>query len=173
MDAKVLPAWNPFSLQALIFDTPYPLDIVTIPLGSFENSRHPLVMTFESQAVSEKGMASADIPILSDSSNPSDMSEASRNTTKGVLGTLIFNIILIWEFNESDFPTFVIPNTAFGILGALAGSRLADGPAPGLWAVAVRLPLVIAFNWYNLLIFDLANQRLPESVKEDEINKPW
>ncbi|KAL6831930.1 UbiA prenyltransferase family [Trichoderma camerunense] len=86
----------------------------------------------------------------------------------------IFNIpYLIWEFTESNFPTFVIPNTTFGILGALAGSHLADGQLPSLWQVAQALPLVIAFNWYNVLIFDLANQRSEESVREDLINKPW
>ena len=36
-----------------------------------------------------------------------------------------------------------------------------------------RLPLVLFFNWSNLLVFDLANQRLPDSIKEDMINKPW
>ncbi|KAB8076128.1 UbiA prenyltransferase family [Aspergillus leporis] len=29
------------------------------------------------------------------------------------------------------------------------------------------------WNWLNLLVFDLANQRHPESVVEDAINKPW
>jgi 4-hydroxybenzoate polyprenyltransferase len=33
--------------------------------------------------------------------------------------------------------------------------------------------MVVAFNWANVLIFDLANQRSPESVQEDLINKPW
>ena len=29
------------------------------------------------------------------------------------------------------------------------------------------------WNWLNILVFDLANQRHPESVAEDIINKPW
>ena len=29
------------------------------------------------------------------------------------------------------------------------------------------------WNWLNVLIFDLANQRLPASVIEDAVNKPW
>ncbi|KAM7199175.1 UbiA prenyltransferase [Rhypophila sp. PSN 637] len=77
----------------------------------------------------------------------------------------------LWLFTESDFFTFVGPDSAFGIFGALAGPLLLDNPDPPLKVLA-RAPAVILFNWSNLLIFDLANQRLPESVEEDRINKP-
>ncbi|KAI0838425.1 hypothetical protein F5Y06DRAFT_268053 [Hypoxylon sp. FL0890] len=82
---------------------------------------------------------------------------------------------LIWEFTESNFSTFVIPNTAFGILGAFAASVLVEGSNghPSIMEVFQRFPLVIAFNWHNVLIFDLANQRSPESIQEDILNKPW
>ncbi|KAK3994320.1 UbiA prenyltransferase family-domain-containing protein [Cladorrhinum sp. PSN332] len=82
---------------------------------------------------------------------------------------------LVWQFTENDFPTFIIPNSAFGIFGALAGSRLFDGPSPppSVREVLCRIPVVIAYNWYMTFIFDLANQRSPESVEEDRINKPW
>ena len=29
------------------------------------------------------------------------------------------------------------------------------------------------WNWLNVLLFDIANQRLPESIIGDSINKPW
>jgi 4-hydroxybenzoate polyprenyltransferase len=90
-----------------------------------------------------------------------------------ILSNIFWIPYLIWEFTESNVPTFVIPNTAFGILGALSASRLAEGELPTLLEISLRLPLVIAFNWYNVFNFDLANQRLPESVQEDLINKPW
>ncbi|WYZ37899.1 hypothetical protein EsH8_II_001405 [Colletotrichum jinshuiense] len=79
---------------------------------------------------------------------------------------------LIWDFTESNFATFVVPNTAFGLLGGLTGLPLTSGHATTL-AVLGRLPLVVAFNWYSVLVFDLANQRAPESVSEDLANKPW
>lgn len=86
----------------------------------------------------------------------------------------IFRLLyLIWEFTESNFYTFVIPNTSFGILGALAGSQVIVGQQPSSLEVLRRLPIVVAFNWYSVLIFDLANQRSPESVEEDLVNKPW
>ncbi|PWY96634.1 hypothetical protein BO94DRAFT_570909 [Aspergillus sclerotioniger CBS 115572] len=82
--------------------------------------------------------------------------------------------ILIWHFTESNFPTFVIPNSLFGFLGALSGSALTTAPSPPSFVpLLCRLPLIILFNWATVFIFDLANQRLPESILEDQLNKPW
>ncbi|KAF2995647.1 hypothetical protein E8E13_000647 [Curvularia kusanoi] len=39
--------------------------------------------------------------------------------------------------------------------------------------IFARIPLVVLFNWSNLLVFDIANQKDPQSVKEDALNKPW
>ncbi|VUC26046.1 unnamed protein product [Clonostachys rosea] len=80
---------------------------------------------------------------------------------------------LFWAFTESDFNTFVIPNSAFGVFGALSGPTLQEGTQSPLATVLLRLPLVVFFNWYNVLNFDLANQRSIESIEEDRINKPW
>lgn len=78
-----------------------------------------------------------------------------------------------WLFTESDFATFVIPDTVFGIFGALAGPLLTMNESPDLLVILSRTPQVLLYNWANLLIFDLANQRLPEAVVEDSCNKPW
>ncbi|KAL8738659.1 MAG: hypothetical protein Q9181_000576 [Wetmoreana brouardii] len=86
--------------------------------------------------------------------------------TRRLIGTL-------WLFSESDFSTFVVPNTAFGILGALSGSQLTTQTEVHVEKILRRLPLVMLFNLSNVLIFELANQRQPESVKEDLVNKPW
>ncbi|KAK8029814.1 hypothetical protein PG993_011105 [Apiospora rasikravindrae] len=82
-------------------------------------------------------------------------------------------IRILWGFIESDFLTFAIPNSVFGLLGALAGSRLLEGPPPLPVEVLRRSPAVLFFNLYSLLIFDLANQYPPQSVEEDRVNKPW
>ncbi|PYI31820.1 hypothetical protein BP00DRAFT_343057 [Aspergillus indologenus CBS 114.80] len=82
--------------------------------------------------------------------------------------------VLFWCFTESNFPTFVLPNTMFGVLAGLAGDVLTTRTSPPSLQVMllVRLPFIL-FNWVTVFIFDLANQRLPESVQEDKINKPW
>ncbi|KAI4193678.1 MAG: hypothetical protein LQ350_008209 [Teloschistes chrysophthalmus] len=75
---------------------------------------------------------------------------------------------------QDDFDTFVLPNTVYGISTALS-SKLAFHDTQGslVGAMIKRLPLVVFFNWSNVLIFDLANQRMPDSLEEDSINKPW
>jgi hypothetical protein len=85
----------------------------------------------------------------------------------------LFILHLAWEFTESNFFTFVVPNTAFGILGASAGSRLGNDSVTHPLDLLRRFPIVVAFNWLNVLVFDLSNQRHPESVHEDLANKPW
>ena len=83
----------------------------------------------------------------------------------------------LWLFTQDDFFTFVFPNTIFGVCLALAGmpfvSVSGESSTPAWVAILSRIPLVVCFNWTNLLIFDLANQRLWESVLEDRLNKPW
>ncbi|KAI2778582.1 hypothetical protein F4815DRAFT_476693 [Daldinia loculata] len=81
-------------------------------------------------------------------------------------------LVLFWLFTVDDAGTFVIPNVVFGLCSALSAPVLAT-PQNDAASILVRLPRVIFFNWSNLLIFDLANQRLPESAQEDALNKPW
>ncbi|ROW06278.1 hypothetical protein VPNG_08073 [Cytospora leucostoma] len=81
---------------------------------------------------------------------------------------IFFILHLIWDFVESDFVTFAVPNTAFGVIGAMASSVLvgeAPFPAQPTLQILQRLPNVVAFNVANLLVFDLANQRSPDSGK--------
>ncbi|RDW61830.1 UbiA family prenyltransferase [Aspergillus mulundensis] len=87
--------------------------------------------------------------------------------------TAIGFLSLLWSFSESDIPTFVLPNTAFGLLATLAAPSLTSCPPPPLWSLLRSIPRMLLFNWSNVFIFELANQRLPESVREDSANKPW
>ena len=82
-------------------------------------------------------------------------------------------LVTLWLFTESGFATFVVPDTAFGIFGAIAGPLLTTNSSPDPKIILSRLPQVVLFNLANLLIFDLANQRHPTAVIEDALNKPW
>jgi 4-hydroxybenzoate polyprenyltransferase len=93
--------------------------------------------------------------------------------TYGSTLSLYTTLQVAWGFLESDYLTFAVPNTIFGLVGALSGPKVIDGPLPLFREVLQRAPAVLLFNSYSLLIFDLANQRSPESVHEDRINKPW
>ena len=61
--------------------------------------------------------------------------------------------------------TMVYPDTTLGICSALCGPLLTTNPDPFFTEIMCRLPKVFVFN--------LANQRLPRSIQEDSINKPW
>lgn len=96
----------------------------------------------------------------------------NTSSTDSLLTTFIDSLRTVGLFTKDDFYTFVVPNTIFGISAALS-DRFMAGNATHMSTVLQRLPLVVFFNWSNLLIFDLANQRLPESIEEDRLNKPW
>jgi 4-hydroxybenzoate polyprenyltransferase len=89
--------------------------------------------------------------------------------------TLSF-LSIIWGFIESDFVTFAVPNSAFGVFGAFASAKLLDyglSTGPSITQTLQRLPLILSFKVSKLLVFDLTNQRTVASVTEDCINKPW
>ena len=98
-----------------------------------------------------------------------------RNSTPSSYRTTYIKFLhTLWLFTKDDFDTFVLPNTIFGISTALSRQLLPDHPQHvQVYTVLRRLPFVLFFNWSNLLIFDLANQRLSDSIREDKINKPW
>lgn len=62
--------------------------------------------------------------------------------------------------------------TAFGVSCALAGP-LGTNQLPEVYEILSRLPQVFLWLWMNCFLFGLANQRLPGSILEDKINKPW
>ncbi|KAK0671264.1 UbiA prenyltransferase family-domain-containing protein [Cercophora samala] len=109
-------------------------------------------------------------PLLPTAQHPQHSPVLTSNPRSWIKGVPF----LIWQFTENDFPTFILPNSAFGIFGALAGPRLfSDETGPTVSEVLWRVPIVILYNWYMTFIFDLANQRGADSVEEDRINKPW
>ena len=69
--------------------------------------------------------------------------------------------------------TTVYPATTFALAAALSGTLLTTNPSPTILGILFRLPKAIIWTWLNLFLFNLANQRLPSSILEDTINKPW
>ncbi len=83
-----------------------------------------------------------------------------------------FHICTAWLYTCNDFKVIVIPETAIGIFNALAGG-LTTNSAPNISSILPRIPRVLFWNWFNLLVFNVANQRLANSILEDAVNKPW
>ncbi|KAF2493917.1 hypothetical protein BU16DRAFT_540457 [Lophium mytilinum] len=84
-----------------------------------------------------------------------------------------YHAYTIWLFARRDIASIVLPETCFGIFSALAGPLLTTNPHPTVFSIISRIPLVLLWNWLNVLLFGIANQRLPQSVLEDSINKSW
>lgn len=86
---------------------------------------------------------------------------------------LSYHLHTIWLITLNDLKSIVAPETAFGVFSALAGPLLTSNVCPDLVKILSRLPQILLWNWLNLLVFDIANQRLPNSILEDSVNKPW
>ncbi|KAF1975732.1 hypothetical protein BU23DRAFT_632428 [Bimuria novae-zelandiae CBS 107.79] len=81
-----------------------------------------------------------------------------------------YHLYTIWLITCNDLKSIVLPETAFGIFSSLATS-LTTNPDPKVSEVLYRIPHVVMWNWLNVLLFDIANQRLPDSIVEDRVNK--
>ena len=81
--------------------------------------------------------------------------------------------LTIYLVTKSDIEPVIIPETLFALASVLAGPVLTTNPSPSVLLVFQCLPQTVLWIYLNLLALDLANQRLPSSIVEDRINKPW
>lgn len=88
------------------------------------------------------------------------------------VGTLFFHVRTLMLFTYSDHVTIVAPWTAFGIITILSGKPLTTS-VTNSHEVLKRAPYTALWIWLNALAFCISNQRLPDSIAEDAINKPW
>ncbi|KAJ5577415.1 uncharacterized protein N7459_006379 [Penicillium hispanicum] len=88
--------------------------------------------------------------------------------------SLSYHLRTLWLLTYSDLAPVVLPHTIAGLANFWSGWVLLPESVS-----MENLPLIrqsafmIFWLWFNLLSFDLANQRLDDSVQEDMINKPW
>ncbi|KAJ2989843.1 hypothetical protein NUW58_g3262 [Xylaria curta] len=83
-------------------------------------------------------------------------------------------LFTLYLFTANDFSSVLFPQTLFALFSML--SKKFSLPSPHLEAqlsIYSRIFRVVLWIWLQLLVLDLANQRLPDSVSEDTINKPW
>ena len=86
---------------------------------------------------------------------------------------LTYHLKTVWLFTVSDHVTFVLPESLFGLFGALSGPALTTNPSPTISSVFSRLPSILIWTWLNTFVFVLSNQSNPDAIKEDSLNKPW
>lgn len=94
---------------------------------------------------------------------------------------LAFHVKSVWLFTYSDLKTIVFTSTCSALLNATAlslenkSARAASSTLniPGPGRILERTPLLLFWVWINLLPFNIDNQRQPQSIEEDSMNKPW
>ena len=86
---------------------------------------------------------------------------------------LVFHLKSLWLFTRSDLKSMIVPNLVFGLASAMSGSPITTNPNPSLYILLTNIPKALLWLWLNLLLFNVANQRLPSSIVEDNLNKPW
>ncbi|KAH6639971.1 UbiA prenyltransferase family-domain-containing protein [Truncatella angustata] len=83
------------------------------------------------------------------------------------------HLYTLYLVTASDFVAVLIPQTLFASFSVLSGQFTNRNVQLSPAALLSRLPYILLWIWLQLLVLDLANQRLPESVTEDTLNKPW
>ena len=99
--------------------------------------------------------------------------EHKRQERRSQIHQILDEIYTIWLVTRNDLKSIVFPESAFGICSALAGPMMTTNQSPNALNILKQVPRVVLWVWINVLIFDLANQRLPHSIIEDSVNKPW
>ncbi|KAI6088878.1 hypothetical protein F4821DRAFT_257372 [Hypoxylon rubiginosum] len=85
--------------------------------------------------------------------------------------SITYHLYTLYLFTASDFKTVIFPQSVFALAFVLSQSQMRGQPC--FSDIGYRLPHMAIWLWLHLLIEDISNQRMPESITEDEINKPW
>lgn len=99
----------------------------------------------------------------------------------------MYHLKTVYLITKSDLKTTLLPATVFALTAVFSGPLLTTtstlslsltpesctNATPILPPLLSRLFKSITWTWLNLWVFNLANQRLPDSILEDSLNKPW
>ncbi|OLN88076.1 hypothetical protein CCHL11_00230 [Colletotrichum chlorophyti] len=84
-----------------------------------------------------------------------------------------FHLKTLYLFTRSDIKTVLAPQIIFILSIALSRKSLTTAENPTSSEAVRRLPLAIMWIWLHLIVCGISNQRLADSIIEDELNKPW
>lgn len=83
----------------------------------------------------------------------------------------------LYLFVASDLKTTVLPATIFALVATFSGSLLTNYTPPvlplSLSQFTINILKSLLWTILSLLLFNLSNQRLPNSILEDTLNKPY
>ncbi|KXH69363.1 UbiA prenyltransferase [Colletotrichum salicis] len=84
-----------------------------------------------------------------------------------------FHLKTLYLFTRSDVKTVLAPQIIFIIAAVFSRESLTTTFDRTNCSTIQRLPLAILWIWLNLIVCGISNQRLTDSIVEDEHNKPW
>ncbi|KAL2207064.1 hypothetical protein CC79DRAFT_1252592, partial [Sarocladium strictum] len=80
----------------------------------------------------------------------------------------------IWLFTKSDLVTSTITDSCFAMTGLIASDTILVNFHIDTWLSCIPAAVAcLCFTWYLTLCFNLGNQRQPDFIAEDALNKPW
>ncbi|KAK1691044.1 UbiA prenyltransferase [Colletotrichum godetiae] len=84
-----------------------------------------------------------------------------------------FHLKTLYLFTRSDVKTVLAPQIIFILAAVFSREPLTTAFDRINCPIFQRLPLAILWIWLNLIVCGISNQRLADSIVEDEHNKPW
>jgi hypothetical protein len=79
----------------------------------------------------------------------------------------------LYLFTASNLLTFALPTLLFAVFSSLSSVPLTTTSPLPIPHLLRRLPHILLYVTSHLLILDITGQRLPSSILEDRINKPY
>ncbi|KAH7014404.1 UbiA prenyltransferase family-domain-containing protein, partial [Microdochium trichocladiopsis] len=94
--------------------------------------------------------------------------------------SLLYHLHTLFLFNKSDVKTVIVPQAVFALAAAssclptpASGDPSPIRPSTLPSITPTRTLLMLAWLYLHVLLESIANQRLPSSILEDSLNKPW
>ncbi|KAI1134210.1 hypothetical protein F5Y05DRAFT_239187 [Hypoxylon sp. FL0543] len=86
---------------------------------------------------------------------------------------LRYHLYSVYLTCASNIWDVILPGVLFGALNAFIAPRFSMGPSLTIREVLRSTPSMFIWSSSNLFLFSLHNQRQPETIAEDALNKPW
>ncbi|KAI1737052.1 UbiA prenyltransferase family-domain-containing protein [Xylaria scruposa] len=86
---------------------------------------------------------------------------------------VFFHLETLFLFTKSDFKTVMLPQSVFALVLALSNVGSVMAPTISGLEITIRFPFMVSWIWLHMLITAISNQRQPEAIVEDKLNKPW
>ena len=105
----------------------------------------------------------------------SRISNAVPNFFSRSIRTFLYHSHTVYLACFSNLGDIVLSGFLFGTMNSLIADQFSMGPALSIGQILTtrRAPLMLLWSWCNIFLFCLHNQRSPETIAEDKVNKPW